>query len=190
MGNANAMGRRGNKNDYYVTPAPCIRALIDKTQWNFKGLSILDPCCGSGVFGRVFKEYGVDIEEYDLSQGKDFFDENREFDIIVCNPPYSIKDKFIDKALTVAKHIFMILPYNVGNYNAFHKKYMNNPYFAGKYLMTPKFFMTTEETENPKRGGISAYAWYYWKVRKWTEAPWKESFERYIDLNNYFKKEK
>ena len=48
--------------------------------------------------------------------------------------------------------------------------------------------MTTDETENPKRGGISAYAWYHWVGINSKKRQSKDgSFEKYINLNNYFK---
>lgn len=188
MGNADAQSRRGNKSDFYITPFPCVRALIDNI--DLKGKSILDPCCGTGVIGKVLKEYEYTLTEYDIENGTDFFDETREFDVIISNPPYSIKDDFIFKALMIAKEIYFILPYNVGNYNQFHGRFMKFNLFIGKYLMTPKFFMTQEETENPKRGGISAYAWYKWVgINSKEKQSENGSFEKYINLNDYFKED-
>lgn len=184
MGNADAHSRRGNKNDFYITPFPCVRALIEKASLP-DSFSYLDPCSGSGVIGKVFSEYGIKIDTSEITEGTDFFDITKKYDCIVCNPPYSKKDLFLEHAFSIAEHVFFILPYNVGNYNCFHSDSMARPEFIGKYLMTPKFFMTEEETENPKRGGISAYAWYYWRPK--TKRKEIESFERYINLNDYFK---
>jgi hypothetical protein len=62
---------------------------------------------------------------------------------------------------------------------------MDMPYYRGKYLMRPKFFMTEEDTDNPKRGGVSAYTWFIWQtVAKEQNVDY---FERYINLNPYFK---
>lgn len=55
--------------------------------------------------------------------------------------------------------------------------------YVDRFLMTPKFFMTKEETENPKRGGISSYAWFHWGYKNVDY-----SVERYINLEDYFKR--
>lgn len=185
MGNADAHSRRGNKSDFYITPPPCVQALVDQLPF-IKNLSVLDPCAGTGTIGRVLAKNGfTNYKEIELTRGENFFDYTEHHDVIIGNPPYSLKNEFINHAFTLASHILFILPYNVGNYNHFHKNYLDIEQFIGKWLMTPKFFMTEEETNNPKRGGISAYAWYYWQP-KCVNKPAVGSFERYIDLNKYF----
>ena len=170
MGSADGKSRRGNKSDFYVTPFPCIEALLDNISITNK--KILDPCCGTGIekcgtVSRVIIESGFIqkinfFHEYDIISGKDFFNEQDYFDLIISNPPYSIKNRFIKKALLHANDIYFILPMDVCNYNEFHREFLDNELFLGKYLMTPKFFMTDKETYSPKRGGISAYAWFHW----------------------------
>lgn len=184
MGNADAHSRRGNKSDYYITPTPCVRALLDNIPMP-NSFTYLDPCSGTGVIGRTLREYGIEnITELEKSKGQNFLTHEKHYDVIIGNPPYSIKDDFWTKAMEIGKHIFFILPYNVGNYNSFHRNNMDIPQFIGKWLMTPKFFMGKEETENPKKGGVSAYAWYYWRPNGKTGK--EGSFERYINLNDYF----
>ena len=185
MGNADGMSRRGNESDDYKTPGPCVRALLDNIKIP-KNASILDPCSGNGIIGRILREYGFNnITEYDIKNGTNFHSETGSYDYIIMNSPYSDKKNFMFKAFTVAKGIFCILPQNVTNYNEFQSLFQDMPFFRGKYLMRPKFFMTAEETESPERGGVSAYSWFEWQ----TIAKEKDihSYEKYINLNNYFK---
>ena len=183
---ANASSRRSNKSDFYITPFPCIRALLDKIELS-PYARILDPCSGTGVIGKVLREYGfVNYKEYDIVEGRSFYEESGMYDVIIANPPYSEKNKFIDKALTVAKDVYMILPMNVVNYNIFHRNYLNWNEYQGRYLMAPKFFMTQDETENPKRGGISSYAWFHWSKKNNNN---NCSYECYMELEKYFRKE-
>lgn len=192
MGNADAMSRRGNKSDYYITPWQCVQALIDKTDIP-KDSIILDPCAGTGVIGKVLKRNGYcNILEEDIIEGNDFLQREEEsvFDYIIANPPYSIKNAFIDKAIKIAHNVIMILPANVINYNEFQEKYLDIPNYMGRLLMRPKFFMEEEEREIPKLGGVSSYAWFWW----FEQVPFTVdldniSRESYIDLKPYFKKE-
>lgn len=192
MGNADAQSRRGNKSDFYITPFPAIIALLDEIELEHK--SILDPCCGTGAIGKMINEYvlkceGFSFTEYDIKDGYNFFDEKKYYDIIIANPPYSKKNKFINHARRVAKDIYMILPLNVCNYNEFHNEFLNNLSFMGKYLMTPKFFMDKEENYGLRRGGISAYAWFHWSgMGSMKIQDSRGSYEKYIDLNLYIRK--
>lgn len=177
------MSRRGNKSDYYTTPWQCIQALIDKINLP-KDNTILDPCCGKNkVIGNILKKNGYEnIVEKDILYGNDFFTEYKLYHTIIANPPYSIKNEFINKALKTANIVYMILPANVINYNEFQEKYLDTPTYVGRYLMRPKFFMDEEEKERPRLGGVSAYAWFVWSMNSTTY----ESWEKYIDLREYW----
>lgn len=192
MGNADAHSRRGGTGDDFKTPKPCVRALLDNMVIPKKA-TILDPCCGSRAIGNVLREYGYEhIKEYDLHTGSDcradFHEEIFSFDYILMNSPYSDKTRFMFKAFTVATTIICIFPQNVTNYNAFQALFLDMPYYRGRYLMRPKFFMTEEDTEDPVRGGVSAYAWFVWKTTP--RRIGVDTWERYIDLGDYFRKEK
>lgn len=54
---------------------------------------ILDACAGSGILGKAVKEY-YDISKtdfVDIKHGADVLNINKKYDIIVCNPPWSLK---------------------------------------------------------------------------------------------------
>jgi len=198
MGNSDAMSRRGNKSDYYETPWQCVQALIDKVKFS-KNTIFLDPCCGKNkVIGNTLRKNGYEnIVEKDILYGDDFLqfpeykgteEVQKLYHTIIANPPYSIKNDFINKAFKVADTVYMILPANVINYNEFQEKYLDNYLYDGRFLMRPKFFMEEEEKDKPKLGGVSAYAWFVWSsewVMPAITAP-HESWERYIDLRRYF----
>lgn len=179
------MSKRTEK-DFFQTPEVCIEALIRMNA--FSNQSILDPCSGIGAIGNVFRRRGIEILENDLYMqegGMDFLKEDFDkVDTIVCNPPYSKKNEFIDKALRVAKEIWMILPMQVVNYNTFHRNYLDNPFYHGRILMTPKFFMTDEyQVGLDKKGGVSSYAWFLWSS---TGRGRDYTFEKYFNLEKDF----
>lgn len=186
MGNADGMSRRGNKSDYYLTPPMCIHALLENHAID-KNARILDPCCGAGIIGSVLRDHGYhNIVEEDILSGNDFLKKNYDdcFDLVISNPPYSLKNQFIKKGLLEAKEVIYILPANVINYNEFQENFLDVPWYKGRYLMRPKFFMADNYNNNlPRRGGISSYAWFIWDTNNGLSG---KSWERYISLEKYF----
>ena len=114
------VGGRGNPNraihDYYATPAPIVRILLDHE--TFEG-SILEPAVGQArVVEHVLKERGyTDVTCYDLAgegeEKRDFFDVYETFSAIVTNPPFGQHVEFIKHAKNLAENkIAFLLPLN------------------------------------------------------------------------------
>ena len=49
-------------------------------------------------------------EGYSVVTSNDFFNEFPEYDILITNPPYSLKDKFLEEAYNRGKPFAMLLP--------------------------------------------------------------------------------
>lgn len=102
--------------DYYATPAPIVRILLDHE--SFEG-SILEPAVGEArVVERVLHERGyTDVTCFDLvgdgHERRDFFDVHEPFDSIITNPPFSRHVEFIIHAKRIARaKIALLLPLN------------------------------------------------------------------------------
>ena len=102
--------------DYYATPAPIARMLLDHE--NFTG-SILEPAVGEArVIERVLMERGYqDITCFDLlgagDEQCDFFDITEQYDCLITNPPFNRHVDFILHAKTLARDkIAFLLPLN------------------------------------------------------------------------------
>jgi hypothetical protein len=67
------------------------------------------------------KELGYDI----IHENKDFFTYVPEYDIIIDNPPYSIKKKVLHRLLEIDKPFIMIMPVSTLCYQYF-KVFKNN----------------------------------------------------------------
>lgn len=66
----------------------------------------------SAFYKRLIEE-GYNVVRSSLSEGKDFFKyEPEEWDIIVSNPPFSIKDKVIWRLYELNKPFAILLPLN------------------------------------------------------------------------------
>ena len=108
---------------------------------NQKSLRILEPSVGTGQFlPKILKKYSrrnivvdaLDIDEKVLDNTKEFYDNfssahvkfnfihdnflthnfRRKYDFLICNPPFSFAQDFVEKCLTLADKIIIILPKN------------------------------------------------------------------------------
>ena len=52
----------------------------------------------------------LETEGYTVTTSDNFFEEYPDYDILVTNPPYSIKDKFLEEAYKRGKPFAMLLP--------------------------------------------------------------------------------
>lgn len=65
------------------------------------------------AFNQRLTEEGFTIVRSSLSEGKDFFTyEPEEWDLIVSNPPFSIKDKILKRLYELNKPFAVLLPLN------------------------------------------------------------------------------
>ena len=65
------------------------------------------------AFSNRLKECGFNVVSSHIANGQDFFAfEPEEWDIIVSNPPFSIKDKVIERLYSFNKPFAVLLPLN------------------------------------------------------------------------------
>jgi len=87
-------------NDYYPTPKWLVQAIISRLAVPH---SILEPACGDGVIVDVLKESFplATICASDIVTGDDFLKTvpNPTFDLIITNPPFSLAQQFVDRAM-------------------------------------------------------------------------------------------
>ena len=97
------------KNDELYTPEYAIKPLIKYLPKNIKIWECTDY--GSSNITKVLKENGYEV----ITTHKDNFDflkdkADFEFNMIITNPPYSLKDKFIEKCYEYDKPFCLLLP--------------------------------------------------------------------------------
>lgn len=98
--------RTGSPNDFQ-TPTFALDYL---TQYLPKG-TIWECAAGKGNLVRGFQERGYEVVGTDLLTGHSFLDyEPETYDIIVTNPPFSIKDEFLKRAYELEKPFAFLLP--------------------------------------------------------------------------------
>lgn len=97
--------------DDYRTPAiavyPLLKYLPDK-------FSVIWECCDSGdsAITTVLRENGYSVISTSIDTGFDFLRKRPtfSFDLIVTNPPYSLKDSFLRKCYEYDKPFALLLP--------------------------------------------------------------------------------
>ena len=120
-------GFKNKKDDYYATPKPLIRVLLDNIKKEKSDLfnnnnHFLDPCAGNGVirdflekeyYYKKTKCYDINIRANGIFR-KNFRDidkdKHRE-DYIITNPPYNQLDEFLDFFKNF-KYKFLLLRFN------------------------------------------------------------------------------
>lgn len=100
--------------DYYATPESAVRAILQQEE--LIG-SILEPSAGEGHISYLIKEYYPNnrLVSTDLIQRRDLFscniqggvdfltyDFSEKFDTIITNPPFSLAQEFIERALELS----------------------------------------------------------------------------------------
>jgi hypothetical protein len=97
---------KSNANDKIYTPKSVANLMIQMCNIT-ENMKVLDPSKGAGVFYNnlpdCFKDY-CEIEE-----GKDFFDTNTRYDLIIGNPPYSLWNKWIEHTMRLTDKFCYIL---------------------------------------------------------------------------------
>lgn len=93
---ADKIRERKHANDRIYTPLQVAKDMIDLCEIQPTD-KVLDPSKGGGVFFDNLPDCKKDWCEID--EGKDFFDYNKNVDIIIGNPPYSIWSKWLKKTL-------------------------------------------------------------------------------------------
>lgn len=156
--------------DFYCEPEWCSTALFATEQ--FDG-DIVDPACGLGRIVSSARAFGYDalgsdkVVRSDLCQVCLDFLVEREFACanIVTDPPFSVADKFVARALSVATgKVVMLLP-ATWHFGAKRAAWLKTTPLRRIYALNPRPSMPPGAVilagEKPG-GGIKDFSWYVW----------------------------
>jgi len=106
--------KRIKANDVFITPLEVAKQQIQLHNINDNDLW-LDPCRNNKE-GSYFNNFPQNVKKdwCEILEGKDFFEYDRDIDIICGNPPYSLMDKWIKKTLQLNPKEFSLL-IGIGN---------------------------------------------------------------------------
>jgi hypothetical protein len=188
----NAKGQR-KESDFYSTPYSITKQLLEVEDFKYCK-SVLEPCCGDEAIVKVLdesKEFET-IHYYDIKDGTDFLHEEKKYDCIITNPPFSLAYEFILKAKEVCTEKFaFLLPLS---YLHGEKRYQNiykDDYFFPLhkiYVFTRYPMLGDELREDGKyKTGMMVYAWYIWEKDFFRQAPeinWISNQEYILNKND------
>ena len=92
----NGIKLRQKANDVIYTPKPLAQVMIDLCDIKPND-KVLDPSRGGGAFFDNFPECNKDYCE--ITEDKDFFKYDKEVNIIIGNPPYSLWTKWLEHTI-------------------------------------------------------------------------------------------
>lgn len=157
--------------DWYVEPEWCSARLFELEQ--FTG-SIWDPACGGGNIlksaraAHLVNVWGTDIvKRGELTNSTlDFLEHySGTADNIVSNPPFGIAEKFVARALDLAKNkVAMLLPANWVQGDK-RSRWLEQSGLRRVYFITPRPSMPPGHVLAAGRrcgSGTTDYAWFVW----------------------------
>lgn len=145
-----------DKPDECYTPEEAIIPLLPF----LKEESLIWDCAfGSGRLAKHFNKHGFNVIGY---PNYDFLQEDSEklgvFDIIITNPPYSLKDKFLEKAFKLEKPFAFLLPLTTLEGIKRGKMFKD----SGIQIIIPNRRINFE-IPSGKKSSWFATAWFCWK---------------------------
>lgn len=139
--------------DTYETPEWAVEALLELIPIN-TSLKYMEPCRASG---RIYGHLPLGSAWGEIREGVDYLTtEYNPTDVIITNPPYSLAQEFVTKALTESKAVVMLLRLGFLESMRRYDWWQENPI---DHLLTlskrPSF------TEDGKTDG-AGYGWFVW----------------------------
>lgn len=100
---------QSGSSDDFQTPPEALYALYPflKKEW-----TIWECATGRGNLSKALEQHGYKVIATDILEGHDFLTWRPEkpFDVIITNPPYSLKQEFLIRAYKLQKPFALLLP--------------------------------------------------------------------------------
>jgi hypothetical protein len=100
--------------DFYATPKEATIALMNFINLD-KGVVIDEPACGDGAISNVLLNMGYAVNSSDIRHtgfgvaGIDYLKKEFASEAVITNPPFSLAEEFIRKALMESSIVCMLL---------------------------------------------------------------------------------
>lgn len=128
--------------DYYATHPYMVERFISRVSDKYELGRILEPACGEGHISMVLEDYLYEVESTDLfdrgfgTTGIDFLERTELFEgSIITNPPYSLSDEFVKKAIEIQTGPGIIGMLFQLQWITAHKRSVFEPYLSDIYIL-------------------------------------------------------
>lgn len=179
--------------DYYATPTDEVLNILNELKFDFSQQTILEPCIGGGhmadgilryidenaqswvrLVGTDIQDRGYDDSNWVITTGLDFLADEYPYDnvdVVIMNPPYSILEPFLIRALEIAQDKLIVLCRmqvleGEGRYNKIFKD--NPPTDVYQYVDRIQCWKNGKEPEGSSAQG---YCWLVWDKQNPVENP-------------------
>jgi hypothetical protein len=144
--------------DLYETPASVVETLL---KFLPKHLIYYEPCAGNNAIVNVLKKANLNVIYSDKNFGEnkvDFLtnDNLPHFDILITNPPYGNKARFIEKVMKTGKSFALLLPFETLGQVKCQELFMKNPVRFSILTPAPKF-LHKDKIVTP----LNTVAWFF-----------------------------
>ena len=163
VGSNNDGGRP--EHDFYPTPRGVTLALLEVESLPYV---IWEPACGDGAMSKVLREKGHHVISEDLiyrgygAGGRDFLrNVDKRADCIVTNPPFNLANEFIQKAydLGVSTVAYFM---KLAALETIERSYIMERTCLSRVWVFRNRVLLTRNGEDPRGGGMIAFAWFVW----------------------------
>ena len=102
--------KAGSPFDFQTPP----RALDPLFPFLPKDWTIWECACGAGNLSKAFSKKGYSVIATDILTGHDFlmYEPEEKYHAIITNPPYDIKENFLERAYMLNKPFAFLLPFS------------------------------------------------------------------------------
>ncbi len=112
MENKKLVAQKNNGSDDFQSPKEAIEILIPFIKYKYD--IVWECACGEGNLTRALGEAGIRVISTDIKKGEDQdflkIDYGGDIDIIVTNPPYSLKEKFLERCYELKRPFALLMP--------------------------------------------------------------------------------
>lgn len=177
--------------DYYSTPTKEVENILKTMKLNLKGKKILEPCVGGGHMLRGIFNYcnsekqipekviATDVKDRNPIIGTsvrapiriltgdeyDFLSDDypvTKADIIIMNPPYSIIEPFVIRALEIAPEVLLLGRMQFIEGSGRYENILKDNPFNEMYQYVDRIQCYKNGDESIKSSSVQGYAWFYW----------------------------
>lgn len=147
------------RSDEYETPKIAIKCLLPylKKEW-----TIWECAWGKGRLAKHFEEEGFKVigELFKDFLNKDLGLNKEGFDCIITNPPYSLKEEFLERCYELGKPFALLMPLTALEGKKRGKLYRK----YGIQLITPNKRFNFETPSGKGSGAWLQTAWFCWEL--------------------------
>ncbi len=146
--------------DDYPTPSWVTMALVPQLPL-FTG-KVWEPACGSGKMVAALRQAGFNVVGTDIADGVDFLHQAppRDVGAIITNPPYTLAQQFIERALRVDSNrvVAMLLRTDYDHAASRAHLFADCPVFAKKVVLTRRIRWFEDSKGSPSFN----HCWMIW----------------------------